>query len=182
MRVSRMTTDERRQFYLAALEDQRHFLRDAIADMGVGDLTRALNVATAIRVLVHKTGNSKPLLKSIQPKYLDLHIPDSVAPLPPDCPPGIKAVTFFCPISAGVSTSGVVSLITTLGSNEYHQSTIGEWWTKACMFLPGIGPVTRRELVPGLANKEGGAHVDAEMPRKYKLLMGVSSSNLRSMK
>ena len=39
------------------------------------------------------------------------------------------------------------------------------------MLLPGIGPVTRRELVLGLVNKEGGAHVDERMPLKYKLLI-----------
>lgn len=40
------------------------------------------------------------------------------------------------------------------------------------MSLPGIGPITRRELILGLANKEGGAHVDADMPARYKLLLG----------
>ena len=39
------------------------------------------------------------------------------------------------------------------------------------MVLPGIGPVTRRELVRGLADKEGGTHVDDEIPLKYRLLM-----------
>jgi hypothetical protein len=171
--VASMTSQERKQFYLRALEDQRHLLRDAIAGMGAGDLTRALNVATAIRVLVHETGNSKPLLKSIQSNYRGLRILLRLPPPPPACPPGIRAVTFYCPISAAVSTAGVVSLITILDTSEYEQSTLGEWWANACMLLPGIGPVTRKELVLGLTNKEGGAHVDAErMPAKYNLLMG----------
>lgn len=55
-----MTTEERKQFYLKALGDQRHLLRNAIAGMSAGDLTRALNVATTIRVLVHETGNVNP--------------------------------------------------------------------------------------------------------------------------
>jgi hypothetical protein len=167
-----MTAEERKQFYLKALEEQRHLLKDAIAGMNTGDLTRALNVATAIRVLVHETGNSKPLLKSIRSDYSGLGILLRPPPPPARCPPGIKAITFYCPVSAAVSTSGVVSLVTTLDAKEYRESTLGEWWANACMFLPGIGPVTRRELVLGLANKEGGAHVDDRMPVKYKLLLG----------
>jgi len=166
-----MSSQERDQFYLKGLEDQRHLLRDAVAGMSAGDLTRALNVATAIRVLVHETGNSKPLLKSIRSNYRGLAILLRPPPPPAPCPPGIKAITFYCPVSAAVSTSGVVSLITTLDTKQYKQSTLGEWWANACMFLPGIGPVTRKELVLGLANKEGGAHVDERMPVKYKLLI-----------
>lgn len=39
------------------------------------------------------------------------------------------------------------------------------------MVLPGLGPFFRRELVLGLANKEGGAHVDADIPRRYQMVL-----------
>lgn len=177
--MPKMTTEERKRFYLKALEDQRHLLRDAISGMSGGDLTRALNVATAIRVLVHETGNSKPLLQSIQSNYRALRIPLRLPPPPAVCPPGINAITFYCPISAAVSTSGVVSLIATIDAKDYKESTLGEWWGDACMLLPGIGRVMRKELVLGLANKEGGAHVDERMPAKYRLLMESKFINFK---
>ena len=39
------------------------------------------------------------------------------------------------------------------------------------MVLPALGPFFRRELVLGLANKEGGAHVDADIPERYRLVL-----------
>ena len=39
------------------------------------------------------------------------------------------------------------------------------------MVLPGIGPVFRRELILGLANKEGGAHVDPDIPQRYQTVL-----------
>ena len=39
------------------------------------------------------------------------------------------------------------------------------------MVLPGLGPFFRRELVMGLANKEGGAHVDSDIPKRYQMVL-----------
>jgi hypothetical protein len=169
--MAKMNNLERKQFLLKALSEQQHLLRTAIACMGTGDLTQALRVATSIRVLVHETGNSKPLLKSVHHNYIGLPILDRVIERPPDLRPGVQAMVFHCPISAKVSTAGTVSLITDLDPNAYRQSTIGKWWRNACMVLPGIGPITRKELILGLTNKEGGAHVDVDMPKKYQLLL-----------
>jgi hypothetical protein len=170
--VAKMTTEERKKFYLKALEEQRHLLRIAIAGMSTGDLTQALHVATTIRVLVHETGSSKPLLKSILSNYLYLPIFDRMIEPPTDVPPGVRAITFYCPVSVQISApAGTVCLMASLDSKEYHLSTLGAWWNNACMALPGLGPFGRRELILGLANKEGGAHVDAHITKRYKLLL-----------
>jgi hypothetical protein len=167
-----MSTEERRQFYLKALEEQRHLLRIAIAGMSTGDLTQALHVATTIRVLVHETAGSKPLLKSIQSNYLYLPIFDRMIEPPRNVAPGVRAITFYCPVSVQISVpAGTVCLMTSLDSTEYRLSTLGAWWNNACMALPGLGPFGRRDLVLGLANKEGGAHVDARITKRYKLLL-----------
>lgn len=44
--MTKRTTSERRAFYLSALEDQRHLLRNALAGMGKGDQIEALHAAT----------------------------------------------------------------------------------------------------------------------------------------
>lgn len=168
---AKMTTEERTRFYLKALEEQRHLLRTAIGGMATGDLTQAMNVATRIRVLVHESGSSKPLLKCIQRNYLDLPILDRVMEPPKEVSPGVRSVTFYCPVSAIISGAGIVSLKTDLDSPDYRASTLGAWWNNACMVLPGLGPFARKELILGLTNKEGGAHVDPDITERYKLVL-----------
>jgi hypothetical protein len=167
-----MSADNRKKFFSEKLEEQRHLLRTAIAAMGAGDLIQALHVATIIRTLVHEAGG-KPLLKNIDPNYLELPILDRTMEPPRDLGNGRKSITFSCPISAKVSAPvGTVSLITELESGAYSQSKLGTWWNgNACMVLPGLGPFFRRELILGLANKEGGAHVDADIPRRYQMVL-----------
>ena len=168
-----MSAADRKQFFSEKLEEQRLLLRTAIAGMAVGDLTQALHVATIIRVLVHETGASKPLLKNIDPNYLELPILDRIMEPPKDHGGGVKSVTFTCPISAKSSApAGTVALITELESPAYVQSKLGTWWDgNPCMVLPALGPFFRRELVVGLANKEGGAHVDADIPKRYQMVL-----------
>lgn len=167
-----MSTDERKAFYRNALNEQRHLLKTAIQGMAAGDLAQALHVATTIRVLVHETGASKPLLKHLDGNYLEMPILERTPETASATPPGVKAITYYCPVSAQIKApEGTVSLITELKIEDHTISKLGAWWANACMMLPGIGPVTRREVILGLSNKEGGAHVDADIPEKYKNLL-----------
>lgn len=167
-----MSADDRKNFFFEKLEEQRHLLRTAITAMGAGDLVQALHVATIIRTLVHEAGG-KPLLKNLDPNYLELPILDRTMEPPRDLGNGLRSITFTCPISAKLSApAGTVSLVTELDSEAYSQSKLGSWWDRnPCMVLPGLGPFFRRELVLGLANKEGGAHVDADIPRRYQMVL-----------
>jgi len=168
-----MDPSDRKKYFLSRLDDHRHLLRAAVAAMGAGDLTQALNVATTIRVLVHETGNQKPLLKQLKPNYLELPILETVIERPQNVPPGVQAVTFYCPISAKISVSEgktIVGLITELDGSQYEPSILGAWWGNACMLLPGLGPFHRRELILNLADKEG-AHVDANISERYRQVL-----------
>lgn len=168
-----MTAEERKQFFAKKLEEQKHLLRAAIAGMAAGDLIQALTVAAIIRTLVHEAGGSKPLLKNLDPNYLELPILDRIMEPPKDHGGGVRSITFTCPISAKMSApAGTVGLLTDLGSPPYVQSKLGAWWdTNPCMVLPALGPFFRRELVLGLANKEGGTHVDADIPKRYQMVL-----------
>jgi hypothetical protein len=167
-----MSAEERGQFHRKALDEQRHLLRTAVAGMAAGDLVQALHVAASIRILVHETGSSKPLLKYLSDNYLELLIPERIQKPEPAAPPGAKSITFFCPISIHVTSPGAkVSLNMEMDPAEYAECPLGAWWGNVCMMLPGIGPVYRRELVLGLCNKEGGAHVDANISAKYKNIL-----------
>src|ERR1700674_367545 len=100
--MGKMSIQEREAFHRKSLEEQRHLLRTAIGGMAAGDLAQALHVAAQIRVLVHETGASKPLLKHLDKNYLELPILDRIREPPPAAPAGTHAITFFCPVSAQV--------------------------------------------------------------------------------
>lgn len=173
--MGKMSAAERKQFLSRALGDQRHLLKTSIAGMATGDLTQALHIATSIRVLVHETGASKPLLKQFHSNYLDLPILDKILEPPKDVHAGLAAITFYCPVSAKISIrdgNATVTLNTDLNEPSYVLSKLGAWWNGICMVLPAVGPFSRRELVLGLANKEGGAHVDADISAKYRAVLG----------
>ena len=170
--MAKMSAEERKQFYLKALEEQRHLLRASIERMAAGDLVEALRVATSIRVFVHETGSSKPLLKRLDANYLELPIIDRKPDAPANTPPGVQTVVFFCPVCASLKApEGTVSLNTDINATQHTPSKLGDWWENACMVLPGIGPVSRRELILGLSHKEGGTHVDDDISQKYQNVM-----------
>jgi hypothetical protein len=167
-----MKSEERKKYYGAALQEQRHLLQRSIDGMASGELAEALNVATRIRTLVHEAGRNKPLLKYLKNNYLDMPMRDIRVNVAPAGPPGTQSITFFVPLSVSLGVpEGKLTLMKELNDEEYEDSTLGRWWTNVFMNLPGIGPVTRKEIILGVADKEGGAHVDADISAKYEAIL-----------
>lgn len=123
--MHKLTNEQRKKFYSDALNDQKHLLRSAIAGMQKGDLAQALTIATVIRVLVHETGRSKPLLKQLKPNFLDLRIPSNKSRV--KVPAGAKMVKLiYCPLAVRVATEEpLISLGNDLGSYTYE--SLGTW-------------------------------------------------------
>ncbi len=147
-------------------------MEKSIKDFESGDLTEALRLATTIRVLVHEASSSKPLLAQLMPNYLDLKLFTRVPHLAETPPPnGAKrAIVMFVPIATTISDKGV--FFNAERTTEGMTSVIlGAWWSRPSLILPGIGGLTRKEIVLGLANKEGGAHVDVDLSRRYAQLL-----------
>jgi hypothetical protein len=158
-----MAGADRRAYYLSRFEDQRHILRKAVNGMVSGDLTQALTVATCLRVLMHETGHSKPLLKSLMNNVQNLTIRDR-----PSIPQN-RIVSI--PIAARISSSEPhLTLIETVSEAETVEITLGAWWERPIARIPNVGEVTRREVILGVANKEG-AHVDDDMTVKFRNLL-----------
>jgi hypothetical protein len=166
--MARMSISERRVFFLEKLEEHRHLLRTAIAAMGTGDLIQGLTVATSIRVLVHETGSSIPLLKRLRHDYLDLqiYVPKEV-PEDPRFSDMHKTTIMKIPASVRFGGGKLPSVTPTLKFSECETLSLGIWWTRPCLIMPGCQPLSRKDIVLGLANKEG-AHVDDDMPPAYR--------------
>lgn len=146
--------------------EQRGFLQRSFAAFSDGHSEEALRIATTIRVLVHETGQSRPLLKSVRPDYLEFPILD----FPVSDPPGGGKVLVRYGIGVQISGKNGVQPIT--DTSRMELTSIGKWWEKSCLiFTDPDGErieFRRRDLLLTLANKEGGAHVDTFLPPKYE--------------
>jgi hypothetical protein len=169
--MAKLTGEDQRKFLREKLEEQRHLLHKSIKEFAAGDLAEAARIAIAMRMLVHETGNSKPLLKQLTPNYLELKILDRASRKEDQPPPGSRAVVIMSvPISVKITNDGVF-LDPDLDVEAYEPSFLGKWWTRPCLLLPGLGAFNRREIALGLADKEGGAHVDVNLPERYQRLL-----------
>jgi hypothetical protein len=68
--MAKLTGDERKEFLGEKLEEQRHLLDKSIKEFASGDLAEGVRLAISMRVLVHETGSSKPLLGQLTANYL----------------------------------------------------------------------------------------------------------------
>ncbi len=129
---------------------------------------------------MHETGSSKSLLGQLTPNYLDLKILDR-APVREEThelPHGTQSVVVMSvPISVKMNAEGVF-LNPDLDVEAYQASILGKWWGRHSLILPGLGGFSRKEIVRGLADKEGGAHVDTDINPKYQQLLDSKSLQL----
>lgn len=152
---------------LTKLKEQMKFLNTSLSAFYAGDLAESVRIATTIRVLVHESGMSKPLLKQAKPNGLDLPILEHVGERPGE----LEVFRFAVSLRLGPTVSPAVDL----GSSHYTLSSVGEWWNRSVfIFRSSMGTpltYTRKQVVLILSNKEGGAHVDQDEDPNYVRLL-----------
>jgi hypothetical protein len=162
---------------LARLKEQMNFLRTSLRSFYEGNFAESLRVATIIRILVHESGMSKPLLKQARPDGLDLQIRENVC----EARPGEEEVFNFA-VGVRMGPGASVAPAVDLGSSHYTLNSIGAWWNRSVLSFPSNGTqmiyttkkqmiYTRKKVVLTLANKEGGAHVDPNEDADYQRLL-----------
>ncbi len=152
---------------LARLKEQIEFLRASLRAFYAGNFAESTRIATILRVLVHESGRSKPLLKQAQPNGLELPILEHAGEWP-----GQEQIFSF---AVSVRMGPTVTPAVDLGSSLYSLSSVGAWWNRTVFtFQSRIGTqliYRRKRVVLILANKEGGAHVDANEDPDYVRLL-----------
>jgi hypothetical protein len=140
--------------------------------MGNGDLIAALNVAIRIRVLVHESGSSTPLLKQIRPDYLALGIRTMATPKPEEYSRFSSRITLMhLPFGVSFSlTEPHIFLKLDPDMSGHVTRSLGDWWSKPVLKVPGCSALSRREVVLGVADKEG-AHADDNMSENYRRVL-----------
>lgn len=169
--MGKLRNADRKAFYLQRLNDHRSLMRSAIEGIGQGELVHALSLATSIRALVHETGNSVPVLRRLRTDYLALRIRAAVMPPSDGFSPLARKITLMhFPFSFRFGTTVPLSIDPHPDMSGYHECSLNTWWTKPILKVPGCEPLSRKEVVLGVANKEG-AHVDDDMSENYRKVL-----------
>jgi hypothetical protein len=176
--MAQLSAGEKKAYYLTALEQHRQLLRAAVQQMAEGSLVHALTIATSIRALLHETGSSIPLLKRLRTDYLSLPVFTTAAPKPQPTPPNVRAVTVMHIAANLMIVGGKLSLSPTSNIEDCEPKTLGRWWTDLGLVVPGGTPLSRKDIILGIANKES-AHVDHDMPRNYRIMLKSESLRIK---
>jgi len=151
----------------------------------------ALPISTAIRVLVHDTKNSISLLKHLNRK--DIKFVSTNTTLPKEK----VHLGLVRRINVGVTDGeGGEAKYWPLCNEKYFPMPDEEnylefekWWSIEKIFIAPQSALTRKDLVLSVANKDGGAHYDGKVQKKYddfryawsggSTLVGINSGKAR---
>jgi hypothetical protein len=166
-------------------EQQLGFLQASAAAYDGGNEPEAKRLAVSLRVLLHDTRRSTSLLTHLAVKD---RLPfRHTASEPP--PPG--AIVMFsgglCSIQASLGEGGGGSrFVPVLGTdperNSQPEQCFEDWWTTPILHDQEGNSFSRRDFVGAVANKDGGAHVDATLGASYAALTHGNSMRLTQEK
>ncbi len=192
---------------LALLCEQLSFLRASAAAYDAGTEEEAKRLATTIRVLFHDTKASKSLLHQLKMKaplrlYRSGHDdhPGNLMPFhglvgfsvtAVDGKPATVTFALLGPQEAyRESADGEAELVAMKyvpyvnmpadsPGNRPSQVSFTRWWEAQVIRDANGATFTRRDLVLGLSNKDGGAHVDPKLDEAYAKLSRFNSMSYR---
>lgn len=153
------------------LREQLAFLEDSGRSFDAGVEAEAKRLATVIRVLVHDTGSSSSLLKQLgikhQLRYLDTAERPARGPgiLIEQWSVGLGGI---CLDADGVRFEAPLR---DLSRDNFGWQSFPTWWNRVVLADKAAERFTRKDLVLFLANKEGGAHVDQDLPARRFLAL-----------
>jgi hypothetical protein len=168
------------------LDEQIDFLESSIAAYDGGKEHEAKRLAVPIRTLVHNTRHSTSLLRHLQVQR-QLGFVDRG---PPDPPPNAQVIAFgVCVVEARLDTgeSRYASAFRYPAPDRLHPPvSFEDWWRRPILHDLIGNHFSRADLVLALANKDGGAHIDASLEEKYRQLtrensLGVTQDQERPM-
>jgi hypothetical protein len=149
--------------YLNLFKEQYDLLRAGIEDYYAGKEARAVDISVRIRTLVHSTASSTPYLSFIDPNFLDLLIYHQ--PRKHDQPGAVLVMKHRFQLRGDGTTKFLRPAFTEEGST-YELVPLRQWWTEEFLVI-GTVRSSKKQVVLDLANKDGGAHVDEDVPVRH---------------
>ena len=153
------------------LQDQLEALKASSREYDNGIDWEAKRLSAGLRIILHDTASSISLLKQLQRKgilFLNTN------------PKGNffegRPITGF--VKLGSDGKAYPSLDSAIPGSFHRWSTFDEWWDEIVLPDPKYNH-SRKDIVLGIANKDGGAHIDPELTEKYRLLSREGSLGVK---
>lgn len=139
-------------------EEHLEFIRRSAAAYDQGAEAEALRIATSLRVIFHQTGASTSLISHLSfggKKMLSSSH-------------GHGDWKDYLSEEINLNSSVPVRMRPLLG-DKFHELSIDDWWRETVFVHNGTNHA-RRKIILSAANKDGGAHVDADLETYYEFL------------
>lgn len=160
------------------LQVQRHRLSTALDRFYALDVTNTIALEAAVcdisvpmRVMVHHVPERKSscLLHQVDPDYWrkQIHFEPVISPGRKEISRGLFSVTVAVPLKLMLEGSKVQFTKYPAGSNPKAKANLNNWWIDT-LWHSGTNAISNKTLVLAMANKEGGAHVDADFSAIYR--------------
>ncbi len=137
----------------------------------------ALSIATAIRVLLHDSRNSKSL--RVQAGRASTELLNTAMPF--QAPPaGKKRIGSFLGLvgmTMGTESSNDIHYVPLLdvGPSTPVFCAFDDYWNQIIFMDTNCEKFTRSDLILYVSNKDGGAHVDSHIPQRFVALVRQNS-------
>ena len=142
----------------------------SLYDQGYKD--EAIRIAVAVRVILHDTNASTSLLTHLCKKD-SVKILSTIYVVPA---PNLEDCTFCISIPLWLSTAGINPPLGKADRRDLLR--VDDWWQETVIAQNTRS--TRKDIILGAANQDGGAHVDANPNAKTKELKeGVGTLTIR---
>ena len=141
------------------LEEQLQFIRRSSEAYDQGAEEEALRIATSLRVVFHQTGASTSLIAHLgfgAKKMLSSSR-------------GHGDWKDYLSHEININSPVPIRMRPILG-DKFHELSIDDWWQNETVFVHNGTNHNRRKIILSAANKDGGAHVDADLETYYEFL------------
>jgi hypothetical protein len=157
---------------LGHMEIQIDFLKRSAQSYDKGFEAEAIRLAVAIRILVHDTPKSKSLLRQLNKKNIlfydtasDFNLKNIMTHI------GLAAIEL-----GGAGGAEYSAHFDDVPPHRLNKKVpFGNWWNKIVIVDKERNQFTRKDLVLFVANKDGGAHIDPSLDKKYAELSRFNS-------
>lgn len=156
--------------------EQLGFLRSSAVAYDAGTEAEAKRLALGIRILVHDTRRSSSLLTHLGLKRQLPLLDTALAETPPGV---IKLDCGLCIFHFKLDSPGVIEFRAPLDDlsvdRQHPPASFDDWWLLPVLEDAAGHAFSRRDLVLGVADQDGGAHVDAQLNPRYAALSRQNS-------
>jgi hypothetical protein len=152
------------------LTQQKKFLQASLNSFNQGNEDEAIRLAIAIRVLLYDTQNCSSLLRQLKQKN-SMFFCSSVSKY---IPTNQVSYLGLCGFRISNQKGDYYSTFADEDSLRYVFTNFNYWWNEL-IFDDKNFQFSRKDVVLFVANKDGGAHVDNEIPEKFYALNELNS-------